>query len=603
MEAARLQLLGRVGGGKLDPDCPYSLIPMFRSILLNMVSLVLLPVMVACGAGEPAREESRGDTASPPQATDGEPGPESRTDKSPKDLVQTKPQTRGLSLALSSIILTIEGYASDELGTRLSVLFENTSDDRFGLLPSYETKQFVLVDQDGVGAQAVTASASLLGLRTRGGIPPKARHRIWLLFAVDPGGFGRATDTWALEIPGFDAIDFVPATLPTEIAGTPDSTTANEQLTALNLASTRAPATVGEPIKALLDAHADALERLDYTGYLKTFVSARRNEERSVLDRLRQLDLDQVSLEAIAPPEPGSDASSLRVRALLRYNLAELRDHPPFVDPWELLIRDEDGTPRIMAIRPSRRSLSLWRDGPLELYRTHHFLLLSRPPASRHLDQLAREAETAYLKVLQRGLDLGAKYLAILVPTEVEFASLTNAPSAFGAARTDRFLDSSSKSQLANQAMLINDQRFARTRATREQTLAHELVHLALANLTSPQTPPWLREGAAVYYSDGANAIGGQRLVRVGLDQLSLAALDREGALAEHSRLVGYGYLYAGTVVDHLVRHGGNERFIALYRSSRLDEGGTEPDMQRLYGFGLDELDRRVKEQLRLASL
>ena len=494
-------------------------------------------------------------------------------------------------------MVAVEGYSVDALGIRLSLLFENTSDDRFGLLPSYETKQFVLVDADGIGAQAVTASASLLGLRTRGGIPPQARHRIWLLFAVQPERFGLSNGSWAIELPGFDPIDFVPSRLPVSQAQSSSSEI-----------STTDPSRVAElepttfrPIRELLEIHAQSLERLAYTEYLSTFVSARRPHEREILDRLREIDLEDVTLEPIGPPEPGRDPSSLTVRALLRYNLAELREHPPFVDPWELQVREEDGQLRIADIQLNRRSLSLWREGPVELYRTHHFLLLSRPPA-RHLDQLAREAEAAYLSVLQQGLDLSAKYLAILVPSEREFGSLTNAPSAFGAARTDRFLDADARAQLANQAMLINDERFSRTSATRQQTLAHELVHMALAEITTPQTPPWLREGAAVYFSSGTSPTHGERLVRVGLDQLSLVALDREGALEEHSRLVGYGYLYAGTVVEHLVREGGSRRFLELYRSATLD-AGTEPELRRLYGFGLTELDQRVKQQLHLRSL
>ncbi len=173
------------------------------------------------------------------------------------------------------------------------------------------------------------------------------------------------------------------------------------------------------------------------------------------------------------------------------------------------------------------------------------------------------------------------------------------------------------------------------TPETRRITVAHELVHLALAAQSRPFTPPWLKEGAAVYFSGDLSFDANRRLVRAGMDHLSLAVMTRARALGQHGLVATAGrqaadeYLFSGNVVAYLIEKHGQDRFLDLYRSyaelpperilgalgssdvstvARVFEsasGGfatetTDVALRRIYGLALRELEVAVKEWLRI---
>ncbi len=127
-----------------------------------------------------------------------------------------------------------------------------------------------------------------------------------------------------------------------------------------------------------------------------------------------------------------------------------------------------------------------------------------------------------------------------------------------------------------SRAFYINGQAFTRyakdlSPEARPATILHELVHLALSKETMPFTPPWVSEGAAVYYAGQASPAKLRRLVDKGrLNEVFLADLTGARSLGEHDfwgKRVGFEYLYSGAVTSYLIETYGEETFLKFYRA------------------------------------
>jgi hypothetical protein len=134
-----------------------------------------------------------------------------------------------------------------------------------------------------------------------------------------------------------------------------------------------------------------------------------------------------------------------------------------------------------------------------------------------------------------------------------------------------------------------------------EGTIAHELSHIVvgLATDNAYASPPrWLDEGLAMY-AEGKLPAANRRALESAIqrDQL-ISVRSLSGYTGDPSQVdLFYGEVYS--LVEHLLQAHGKEKMTQLLDSFR--EGITQEEgLQRVYGFGLDELDAEWRMSLGL---
>jgi hypothetical protein len=300
----------------------------------------------------------------------------------------------------------------------------------------------------------------------------------------------------------------------------------------------------------------------------------------------------------------------------LTFRLAEQPEDNPFVNRLTYRFKFDEGRWLVAAIHDEPQRPLFWRQRGLALHRTHHFLVYAWPQPAYDVLDVARDAESAYVTILQRGLPLATRYVVHLVTDERLFRRIVGSPLAVGAAASRQSMAADGTVRVDSRSFLLNGPLLAPYRVDhpdeeeRRITIAHELVHLALSRFTRPATPPWLVEGAAVYYSGRLDFDTNRILVRSGLEGLSLPRLTVAAELGEeggsgpgHGARAAFEYLYAGNLVEYLVRQFGNDRFLGFYRSYAELEGGTEVAPSAGRSLALTEQGLAAHFQLSLATL
>ena len=394
-------------------------------------------------------------------------------------------------------------------------------------------------------------------------------------------------------------------------------------------------------IGLLLSNQATAFERFDVDAYIATFVPERREAERRIFLRSRLLPLTAMHIAAVdSDPHPSADGERQHLVVELTFRLDGQPSDNPFTHALKYSFSRTDGVWLTQEIIDDGKRPLPWRQGELEVHRTNHFLIYTRPEMRADLVDLAADTEAGYATLYRRRLPLASGYVVHFVGGR-EFARLSGGLPALGVAvarqrmEADRFLVDS-RAFYINATFFSERHRRRLSSNVRRVTVAHELVHLALAAESRPFTPPWLKEGAAVYYSEDLSFDANRRLVRGGMDHLNLAAMTRARTLGQHGLVATAGqqaadeYLFSGNVVAYLVEKHGQDRFLAFYGSyaelspdqvpsaafgaiglgalTRVFEsasGGlaaqaTDDALQRIYGLTLIELEAEVKEWLRI---
>jgi hypothetical protein len=134
-----------------------------------------------------------------------------------------------------------------------------------------------------------------------------------------------------------------------------------------------------------------------------------------------------------------------------------------------------------------------------------------------------------------------------------------------------------------------------------EGTIAHELSHIVVGLATDnpyASPPRWLDEGLAMY-AEGELPAGNRRALESAIqrDQL-ISVRSLSGYTGDPSQVdLFYGEVYS--LVEHLLQAYGQEKMAQLLDS--FSEGITQEEgLQRVYGFGLDELDAEWRMSLGL---
>ncbi len=228
---------------------------------------------------------------------------------------------------------------------------------------------------------------------------------------------------------------------------------------------------------------------------------------------------------------------------------------------------------QINSITPENNT-PFWWNGVVTTYEAPHFLIITRPDAATSMETLAQEVETAYTTVANQGLALEDRYVAYFTGQDESFSTYTGAtnPNILGVALSRYRIDTTTI-DVVSRAFYINGSNFidAAQIKERQPTITHELVHLALAQMARPFTPPWLAEGLAVYYAEQETAADRSTEYNAErLPTLDLTELTRLSSLGIHdaaSETTSYRYLYSGAVIAYLIEQYGEARVLAFYQS------------------------------------
>jgi len=135
-----------------------------------------------------------------------------------------------------------------------------------------------------------------------------------------------------------------------------------------------------------------------------------------------------------------------------------------------------------------------------------------------------------------------------------------------------------------------------------EQTIAHELAHVVVGLVTDnpyAEVPRWLDEGLAMY-SEGELPAANRRALEDAIRRDALISVrSLSGYTSDPSQVdLFYGEVYS--LVEYLLRSYGKEKMGELLAAIRQGLYQEEA-LQRVYGFGLDELDAQWRKSLGLS--
>ncbi len=392
--------------------------------------------------------------------------------------------------------------------------------------------------------------------------------------------------------------------------------------------------------QAFLDLHrllarlAQSAQAGDANAYLSAFAPALRSEQRILLERLRRVPLASYRL-ALDPSADLLNAGQGTLQDIpieVRYTFNGISAANQFLSSLRFDFKRVDGEWQVTLVGPGEQP-PFWHTGNIATDRSQHFLIFTRPEAAEDLSMIKQEAEAAYAQLAQRGLALDERYVAFVTATVEGFRQYAGqGDRVVGTARW-RYRVSGDQFEVVNRAFYVNgtafhDDRTGYQPGERRTTIAHELVHLALAAETRPFTPAWLAEGIAVYYADQSTTAERQGLVMSGaLDQLTLEQLTQARSLVGHAEgdnPVPNAYTFAGAAVDYLAQHYSEAKMRELYRSysatpparirGDLPDGASSEEqpaagdlsveqtneaLQRIFDLTLSGLDDQVKQWLR----
>jgi hypothetical protein len=393
-----------------------------------------------------------------------------------------------------------------------------------------------------------------------------------------------------------------------------------------------------QELDELLARQAQAMLTGDLEAYLATFAPDLRAEQETIFRRGRLMPFTDYGL-AVSPAanlsSSGLESGRLpRVPVQTHYRLRGTPEDNPFRRETQYDFERQDGNWIISGYTLTEYP-PFWWTGDVVVRETPHFLLIARPEMSAELDQLAQECEQAYSELLALGFEMEPRFVAYFTETQADFNAQTGQGSRVLGVALSFYDLSGEQIDAIGRAFYINGQAFQEQADEtgpfgRLATTRHELIHLVLAKDTRPFTPPWLIEGAAVYYA-GQNIPELRRLLveEGNLDAISLAQLTGAGTLGAHDFLgqrVGREYIYSAEVARYLIETYGEETFLELYRFyNRLPAAGVRDRMPRhfavsysvnaafsnlsqeltaaaldeIYGLTVEQLDTAVKEWLR----
>ena len=331
-------------------------------------------------------------------------------------------------------------------------------------------------------------------------------------------------------------------------------------------------------VKRFWESASQSLGQRDWPKFFTHFQGDALHQQQISIDQWRRAPIAtaEYKLSEFQRVKPDASGRLMKVRVDLRYTLASLPAANEFMTQTECdMQRGENGRWYVKAIRYPELQ-PFWQLGYTEALNSERFLVFYRAGegSERQAELAIKQLEKGYARLVRTGLPLKARYAAFSIGVKDDFARLTGRdPLTFTGAASSGYLMRDGQLQVVNEALYLNDFRFftmqrAWGRQDRQSTIQHELVHLALADLTRPWTPAWLTEGAAMYYAEQCDSASRAALKQSMTPEMSLVALSRLshlGANTGDTREVLTQYQYSGEAVSLVVRQRGEAGLLALY--------------------------------------
>ncbi|KMO97909.1 hypothetical protein [Streptomyces roseus] len=277
------------------------------------------------------------------------------------------------------------------------------------------------------------------------------------------------------------------------------------------------------------------------------------------------------------------DGDRATARAALRYRLTGYDAAPADSAREVLLSRDgaDGGRWHVTGDRPAPGALpQLWDQGPVEVVRGAHALVLGVGRPARDLSDIAAEAERAVPAASAAWPGTWAGRVVVLVPGSLErMAELLGRPAAeyrgMGAVTTGR----AGAAKAPADRVVVNPEGWAELSAAgRGIVLTHEVTHVATRAATTARTPLWLSEGFADWAAYRGGAVTAQqaapalgRAVRGGQLPATLPG-DAEFAFGGDPQALARAYEGAWLACRLIAAKWGDATLVRLY-----ERAGREP--------------------------
>ncbi len=320
------------------------------------------------------------------------------------------------------------------------------------------------------------------------------------------------------------------------------------------------------------------LARHEYVSYLLRFSGTALRDQRTSITNWSVLPVVSVEITVpeFQPVHPDSHGLLSGLRMEMHYSIASLPPENLFIAEMECdMRRGENGRWTVEEVRYPRLK-PFWLLGYSSFGVSEHFMVFHRSLINAHKQAVLalQQMERSYEVLSRSGLPMKAHYAGFLVAVREDFEKLTERnPDNYSGVATSSYVRREGRIAVVNQAMYLNDYRFftlqrAWGMQNRQVTIQHEMVHLALADITRPWTPTWLVEGIAMRYAQQCDAFTRKNLRRAMTPAVSLPHLSLLRHLGDDTndatRLMAQ-YQFSGETVNWLAKKYGDSALLRLY--------------------------------------
>ncbi|MEN2418669.1 hypothetical protein AABB02_11220 [Streptomyces rimosus] len=379
-------------------------------------------------------------------------------------------------------------------------------------------------------------------------------------------------------------------------------------------------------IQRMLDQRAAAVRNRDSGAFLASVdprAAAYGSEQRRMFANLARVPLAAWSYELVRtdafglPAVVGADGRRVAAEVRLRYRLTGY-DTAPVTAVQYLTLTDRGGRWRISsdsdgATSGRRSARQLWDQGPVEVVRGRHSLVLGVGRGTAALRELAERTDAAVPAVGKAWAGEWAGRVVVEAPQSLErMAELLNAtdPAGYRGIAAVTTGESGPAPAAPADRVVVNPEAYGELSAAgRQVVLTHEATHVATRTVTTSDTPMWLSEG----FADWAAYRGGGRPAATTAPELAHAVAkgappsrlpaDGDFRFSRSARQLARAYEGGWLACRMIADRWGEQKLGAFYRAA--GHGGTESAgraMRDQLGVGPAEFTRRwrayVAEQL-----
>jgi hypothetical protein len=357
---------------------------------------------------------------------------------------------------------------------------------------------------------------------------------------------------------------------------------------------------------------------------MKTSTGPQARRDGRAIANARALPVAEVRMQADGVDVEGNRAT---LRVSMTYRFDGIDTH--YGKTSRMTVAKTDGGWRVVRDRPAAGVLAPWEHTRYKARTSRHFLALA--PANLEVGSLMTDLEKGRARMRQglRGVKIPGKVLVIVNRNSNDTRALTKDLKTLSAlvaiAESQVFTEGPAKrvTDVAGQRVFVLWRSYGGdSRGERRQTIAHELVHIALASRSGGRVPDWLVEGIAMYASgdqraaDAGALLGGAQLKDASKQQpaeraLSLSRLSKPNVMHRMSAVpLAFAYSYSSAAAYAIAdRYGGSKTLLKLYSAynSRKIEGRpgralTDKVFRKVLKRSIGQVEREIESYARTRS-